>query len=149
MNPKVRGIRGATTILANTQEAIYDGTRRLITEIFKANHFQPDDVASVFLTMTPDLTADFPAKAVRSMEGWQWVPLMCATELGIDGAMERCIRVLLHVNTQLSQEQMRHVYLEEAVKLRPDVVQNAPTPIQSETVDETKSGTYDEEHKWI
>lgn len=91
--------------------------------IVEANQIDVDDVASVFLTMTQDLTADFPAKAVRSLDGWQWVPLMCAPELAIEGGMQRCIRVLLHVSTALAQQELVHVYLHEAVALRPDMVE--------------------------
>lgn len=127
MDIRVRGIRGAITVDTNSADDICTGTQRLMEEIFKANALDPNDVASVFLTMTPDLNADFPAKAVRSMEGWQWVPLMCATELDIQGGMPMCIRVLLHVNTVRNQQEMVHVYLEGAVKLRPDVVETYPT----------------------
>lgn len=91
-------------------------------EIVAANHLDIDDVASVFLTMTQDLNADFPALAVRSLDGWQWVPLMCAPELNISGSMGRCIRVLLHATTARAQKDLIHVYLHEALALRPDLV---------------------------
>ncbi|MCL6453824.1 MAG: chorismate mutase [Alicyclobacillus sp.] len=120
---KVRGIRGATTVTANSKEAIFAATQELMKEIVAANDLDIDDVASVFLTMTQDLTADFPAKAVRSLDGWQWVPLMCAPELNIDGAMPRCIRVLVHATTARAQQDLVHVYLREAVALRPDMVE--------------------------
>lgn len=124
MSPlKVRGIRGATTVTANSKEAIFAATQELMKEIVAANDLDIDDVASVFLTMTQDLTADFPAKAVRSLDGWQWVPLMCAPELNIDGAMPRCIRVLVHATTARAQQDLVHVYLREAVALRPDMVE--------------------------
>jgi chorismate mutase len=120
---KVRGIRGATTVNENSADAIFAATRSLMTALVAANQIEVDDVASVILTMTPDLNADFPAKAVRSLEGWQWVPLMCATEIAVPDAMPRCIRVLVHVNTDKSQDEIQHVYLGEAVKLRPDVAE--------------------------
>ncbi|MCL6637044.1 MAG: chorismate mutase [Alicyclobacillus sp.] len=123
MTTVVRAIRGATTAEANTPEAIFTATRDLFENIIAANDLQPDDVASVFLTMTKDLNADFPAKAVRSLEGWQWVPLMCAVEVDVPGSMPRCIRVLLHVNTDRDQSDIRHIYLGEAVRLRPDMVE--------------------------
>lgn len=119
---KVRGIRGATTVLVNTPVAIFEATQELMKEIVRHNDIDIDNVASVFLTMTQDLNADFPAKAVRSLPGWQWVPLMCAPELNVPNAMKRCIRVLIHVNTTHSQEDLNHIYLGEAVALRPDVV---------------------------
>jgi chorismate mutase len=118
---RVRGIRGANTVAENTPEAIFQATRELMERIVEANDIDVNDVASVLLTMTPDLNADFPAKAVRSLPGWQWVPLMCAQELNVPGALSRCVRVLLHVNTERSQEELVHVYLGEAVQLRPDM----------------------------
>jgi chorismate mutase len=122
---KVRGIRGATTAAANTPEAIFDATKTLIERIASENVIDVDDVASVILTMTPDLTADFPARAVRSLPGWQWVPLMCATELSIENALPRCIRLLVHVNTEKSQQELVHVYLGDAIVLRPDIANKA------------------------
>ncbi|SFV00762.1 chorismate mutase [Alicyclobacillus macrosporangiidus] len=127
MTRVVRGVRGATTAAANTAEEIFRATRELMLAVIEANDLHPEDVASVMLTMTPDLNADFPAKAVRSIDGWQWVPLMCATELAVPGSMPRCIRLLLHVNTDRSQEQMVHMYLGDAVALRPDMVEHAQT----------------------
>lgn len=120
---KVRGIRGATTVRDNTATAIFEATQELMREIVLQNDIDIDNVASVFLTMTQDLNADFPAKAVRSLPGWQWVPLMCAPELNVPTAMKRCIRVLIHTNTTKSQQDLIHVYLREAVALRPDVVE--------------------------
>ncbi|KPV44876.1 chorismate mutase [Alicyclobacillus ferrooxydans] len=120
---KVRGIRGATTVNENSAEAIFEATQELMREIVRQNDIDIDNVASVFLTMTQDLNADFPAKAVRSLPGWQWVPLMCAPELSIENAMKHCVRVLIHANTTRSQKELIHVYLREAVALRPDVVE--------------------------
>jgi chorismate mutase len=120
---KVRGIRGAITVSQNTPGAIFDATQELMKEIVRENDLDIDNVASVFLTMTQDLNADFPAKAVRSLPGWQWVPLMCAPELDVANAMKRCIRVLIHANTTHSQQELKHIYLGEAVALRPDVVE--------------------------
>ncbi len=117
----VRGIRGAVTVDENTPEAIFHATRQLMETLIVRNELDVNHVASVLLTMTPDLNADFPAKAVRSIEGWQWVPLMCATEISVPGAMPLCIRVLVHVNTEKSQQDIQHVYLGDAVRLRPDV----------------------------
>jgi chorismate mutase len=121
MDMLVRGIRGAVTVDENTPEAIFRATRQLMETLIMRNDLDVNHVASVLLTMTPDLNADFPAKAVRSIEGWQWVPLMCATEISVPGAMPLCIRVLVHVNTEKSQQDIQHVYLGDAVRLRPDV----------------------------
>lgn len=118
---KVRGIRGAISVEGNTPEAIFEATRELMNEVVTRNQLNVDDVASVLLTMTPDLDAAFPAKAVRSIPGWKWVPLMCSSELNIDGALPQCVRVLLHVNTELPQNALNHVYLKGATVLRPDL----------------------------
>ncbi|GGJ07529.1 chorismate mutase AroH [Alicyclobacillus cellulosilyticus] len=132
MTSKVRGIRGAVTVEANTAEAIFDATRRLMQAIVEQNRLAADDVASVILTMTPDLNADFPARAVRSLPGWQWVPLMCATEIAVPGSLPRCIRVLVHVNTDVTQDALHHVYLGEAVALRPDIAHPSPAAASSD-----------------
>lgn len=121
MTLKVRGIRGATTVTENTPTDVFEATKALMEKVVAANQIDVDDVASVVLTMTPDLNADFPAKAVRSLPGWQWVPLMCATELSVPGSVQKCIRVLVHVNTEAKQEDIQHIYLGEAVVLRPDI----------------------------
>jgi chorismate mutase len=118
---KVRGLRGATTVNENDKDEIHQATRELIEEIVRQNDIDVDDVASVVLTMTPDLTAAFPALAVRQIPGWQWVPLMCARELDVPGALPKSIRVLVHLNTDKAQDQLVHVYLGDAVQLRPDL----------------------------
>lgn len=118
----IRGIRGATTIESNTPELIYSETERLVKEIVEANKIHPEDIASVILTTTPDINTDFPAKAVRSIEGWKYVPTMCTHEMNVPGALPLCIRVLMHVNTEVSQKDIKHIYLNEAVRLRPDLV---------------------------
>lgn len=118
---KVRGVRGATTVEADTSEQIFAATKELIEEVVRLNEIDVDDVASVLLTLTPDLSAAFPAKAVRSLPGWKWVPLMCAQEIGVPGSLPRSIRILIHLNTTKGQDELEHVYLGEAVQLRPDL----------------------------
>ncbi|MFC5559654.1 chorismate mutase [Ureibacillus thermophilus] len=118
----IRGIRGAITIESNTPEEIYSETERLVKEMAKVNNVIPEDIASVIVTTTPDINAAFPAKAVRSIEGWKYVPIMCTHEMNVPGALPLCIRVLMHVNTTVPQKEIRHVYLNDAVKLRPDLV---------------------------
>lgn len=118
----IRGIRGATTITHDTAETIHLETERLINEMAKTNNIEPEQVASVIISTTTDISSAFPAKAVRSIEGWTYVPVMCTHEMDVPGAMSSCIRVLMHVNTELSQKELHHVYLNEAVTLRPDLV---------------------------
>jgi chorismate mutase len=123
----LRGIRGATTVAEDTADAILEATGELVREIVAANSLVPEDVASALFTVTPDLHAEFPAAAARRM-GWTMVPLLNFTEIGVPGRLERCIRVLVHVNTTRTQNEMVHVYLREAVALRPDLVQRSATP---------------------
>lgn len=117
---RVRGIRGAITVDEDTAEAIDAGVRELLEAMVAENRFQPGDVAGVWFTATPDLTAAFPAAAARSY-GWGRIPLLCAVEMGVPGSPPRCIRVLVLVNTTLSQDEVRHVYLRGARALRPDL----------------------------
>lgn len=118
----IRGVRGAITIESNTPDLIYSETEKLVKEMAKANNIQPEDIASVILTTTPDINTAFPAKAVRSINGWKYVPTMCTHEMNVPGALPLCIRVLMHVNTNVPQKDIRHIYLNDAVKLRPDLV---------------------------
>ena len=117
MATTLRGVRGATTVAENTDEAVLAATRRLLRAMIKANDIDPDDVASVLLTTTPDLTAVFPAVAARQL-GWINVPLMGAQEAPIDGALPMCIRALIHLNTEMRADEIHHIYLEGAVGLR-------------------------------
>jgi chorismate mutase len=123
----LRGIRGATTTPEDTAEAILAVTEELVREIVAANDLITENIASALFTVTPDLRAEFPAAAARRM-GWTMVPLLNFTEIGVPGRLERCIRVLVHVNTERSQAEMVHVYLREAVSLRPDLVSRSTTP---------------------
>jgi chorismate mutase len=116
----VRGIRGATTVERDEPALILSATERLLREIVERNGFVPDDVASALFTVTPDLVSEFPAAAARHM-GWTLVPLLNFTEIGVPGRLERCIRVMVHINTDLRQDEIQHVYLEGAIVLRPDL----------------------------
>ncbi len=115
----LRGIRGAITAEGNTEDAILDATRGLLAEMVRANRVKPDEVAAAFFTVTPDLNAAFPAEAARLM-GWDDVALMSSVEVDVPGALPRCIRVLLLWNTPGTQEEIVHVYLNQAQGLRPD-----------------------------
>lgn len=117
---KVRGIRGATTVSKNEEKAILEVTRELLVTMVEANNVSVDDIASAIFTVTQDLNAMFPAAAAREL-GWKYVPLMCSTEIPVKESLPMCIRVLLHVNTSRSQEDIKHIYLNEAFKLRPDL----------------------------
>ncbi|MCP3763194.1 chorismate mutase [Domibacillus sp. A3M-37] len=121
----VRGIRGAITVPANDGVLMVEATERLIAEMIKQNNIEPETVCSAFLSATNDLDAMFPAKALREQAGWEYVPVMCMQELAIKGGLERCIRIMMHVNTETAQKEIQHVYLEGAVVLRPDLQQSA------------------------
>jgi chorismate mutase len=118
----VRGIRGAVRADNNSRNAIFAATLELLQRIVEKNEIKSTSVASIFLTATPDLNAEFPAYAVREM-GWTKVPLLCAQEIAVPGAMTRVIRVLLHVNTTKTQDEIMHLYLGDTAELRPDLTQ--------------------------
>ncbi|MGM9949110.1 MAG: chorismate mutase [Lysinibacillus sp.] len=118
----IRGVRGATTIPADTQELVWAETALLVVEMVKENGILPEDIASITISTTTDIKSAFPAKSVRSMEGWQYVPVMCMHEMDVPGGLPLCIRVLMHVNTEVAQKDIKHIYLNDAVKLRPDLV---------------------------
>ena len=120
-----RGVRGATTADANTSEAILEATRQLLAVIIRQNAIQPEDVASAIFTTTQDLDAEFPALAARQL-GWLNVALMCGHELDVPGSMRNCIRVLLHWNTGKPADQIQHVYIKDAARLRPDLSELPP-----------------------
>ncbi len=116
-----RGIRGATTVTLNQREAIVEATVELLEQIIAANDVREPDVASVIFTMTADLDAIYPAVAARRL-GWTHTALLCQQEMAIAGSLPRCIRVLVHWNTDRPIDQIRHIYLREAQALRPDLV---------------------------
>jgi chorismate mutase len=120
----IRGIRGAVTANADDPEAILSATRELLMAIMEANpSLRSDDIASAFFTVTEDILSAYPAKAARKSLGWEHVPMLCAREIPVPGGPPHCIRVLIHWNTGLPQLEIRHVYLGDAVKLRPDLQQ--------------------------
>lgn len=121
---RLRGIRGATTVDANTREAILAATTELLTAIIEANDVRGEDVASAFFTTTPDINAEFPALAARHM-GWANVALMCGHEMDVPGSLPMCLRILLHVNTARPQSDVKFIYLRGARALRPDLAADA------------------------
>ena len=117
----VRGIRGATTIVEDTPEAVLAATRELLLAILQANPtLRPEDIASAFFTVTDDIRSAYPAQAAREL-GWGEAPLMCAQEIPVPGSLKSVVRVLIHWNTALPQHEIHHIYLHEAVRLRPDL----------------------------
>lgn len=117
----VRALRGATTIGKNLHKEIVYETKNLLSEIVQANSISKDDIISVIFSTTRDINAAFPAVAAREM-GWTDIPLMCTNEMEVPGSLEKCIRVLMHINTDKSNSQLKHIYLKEAKKLRPDLI---------------------------
>jgi chorismate mutase len=118
----VRAIRGAIQVDADDRDAILEGTAELVTAVMTRNDLTPDDVISVLFTVTPDLTAEFPALAARKL-GFHAVPLMCATEIPVARAMPRVVRLMAHVETDRTRAQIQHVYLRGAAALRLDIAQ--------------------------
>jgi chorismate mutase len=118
----VRAIRGAVQVDANERAEVLAGTTELVSTVMARNGLAADDVISVLFTTTPDLTAEFPALAARKI-GFEDVPLLCAAEIDVPGAMPRVIRLLMHVDTPKPRSAIQHVYLRGAVALRLDVAQ--------------------------
>lgn len=117
----VRGIRGAITVINNEGKEILQATETLLKEIIEKNQLDPNLVAHVIITVTEDIDAMFPAKALRSFSDWKNVPVMCSREIPVPNSLPKCIRMMLTVNTDEAQEEIKHIYLGEAVHLRPDL----------------------------
>jgi chorismate mutase len=116
----VRGVRGAITVDADTPDVLVAATERLLREIVAENDIDSSDIASALFTLTPDLRSVFPAVAARRI-GWTRVPMLNFTEIDVPDGLPRCIRVMVHVNTAKSQDEIVHVYLDGARVLRPDL----------------------------
>jgi len=116
-----RGIRGAITLEVNTKEEIRNATIELLSDMLKQNEIKTEDISFAIFTLTKDLNSDFPAKYARENCGFTQVPMMCYTELDVEGALEKCLRVLLNVNTDKKQEEIKHIYLKGAKVLRKDI----------------------------
>ncbi|WP_069803002.1 chorismate mutase [Thermogemmatispora onikobensis] len=114
-----RGIRGATTVERNDRQEILAATAELLQLMVELNQIRSEDVASVIFSVTDDLDAVYPAQAAREL-GWTEVALLCVREIPVPGSLRKCIRILLHVNTERSSAELRHVYLRGAVQLRPE-----------------------------
>jgi chorismate mutase len=120
-----RGVRGATTVEADTREEILQATRQLLALMVRQNGIDHRDVCSALFTTTVDLNAEFPALAARQL-GWLDVALMCTHELEVPGSLPRCIRILVHWNTPKPIEEIVHVYVRGAAALRPDLCRLPP-----------------------
>ena len=118
----LRGVRGATVSVDNTKEAIIESTKELLTVIINQNNIQIEDISSIFFSLTKDLDAEFPAVAARQL-GLSNTPLLCLNEIDVPGSLQKCVRILCHVNTETPQSEIKHVYLKEAQSLRPDTVE--------------------------
>ncbi|MBO3745331.1 chorismate mutase [Streptosporangiaceae bacterium NEAU-GS5] len=118
----VRAVRGAIQVESDDRESILAGTTELVSAVMERNRLTTDDVISVFFTATPDLTAEFPALAARKL-GFHDVPLLCAAEIDVPGALPRVVRLMAHINTERSRQDIEHVYLRGAVALRVDIAQ--------------------------
>ncbi|MBP87096.1 MAG: chorismate mutase [Planctomycetaceae bacterium] len=124
-----RGVRGATTVDCNSRDAILEETRKLVALMIRYNDIRPEDVASATFTVTKDLDAEFPALAARQL-GWVDVPLLCSYEISVPGSLPHCIRVLALWNTEKTQQEITHVYVSGAQKLRPDLSELPPVDLE-------------------
>jgi chorismate mutase len=120
MNRNVYAIRGAITVAENEKEEILTATKELLLEVVEQNQLEEEEIISIFFTVTQDLNDAFPAQAAREL-GWDSIPLLCANEIDVPGAISKCIRVLVHINSESESDKIKHVYLKKAKKLRPDL----------------------------
>ena len=120
-----RGVRGATTVERNGREEILAATRELLALMIRQNGIEAADVASALFSTTHDLDAEFPALAARQL-GWLEVPLLCSNEMSVAGSLPLCIRIMVNWNTDKAQSDLHHVYVREAVRLRPDLSKLPP-----------------------
>ena len=118
---RVRGLRGAITVSQNSAEAISEAVNELLDVLETQNQVDPAEIASATFSVTQDLDALFPAAVARSRPGWEQVPLLDVQQMQVTDSLDRCIRVLIHLNTPISQHALRPVYLRRAAKLRPDL----------------------------
>ena len=130
-----RGVRGATTVEQNSREAILRGAGQLLALMIRRNNIQAEDVGSAIFSVTADLNAEFPALAARQL-GWLDVPLLCTNEIAVEGGLPLCVRILVNWNTEKSQKDIVHIYIKEAIQLRPDLCKLPPVD-------------YEELERWI
>ena len=128
----VRGIRGAITVNSNTKEEIIEITKELLIVLLRENNFKIEDIVNVFFSATPDLNAAFPAQAAREL-GWNRVPLLDMQEIEVPGSLPKCIRILIQINCQKSQTEIKHCYLKGAKILREDLFKKTLNLKESES----------------
>ncbi len=117
-----RGIRGAITVEENSAESLKSAVVQLLSAVIKENNLKEEDISHVIFTMTDDINCIYPAKIVRDeFLNWKYIPMMCVSEMKIKNSLEKCLRILIVINTTLAQNQIKHVYLKGAVKLREDL----------------------------
>ena len=117
-----RGIRGAVTVQSNTIEAVKDAVIELIKEVKNANNFKEEDISHVIFTLTNDIDCVYPAKIAREeFPSWKYVPMVCMNEMKIENSLKMCLRILIVINTELEQAEIKHIYLKGASKLREDL----------------------------
>lgn len=121
MEERIWAVRGAITIPEDTPAEVTAATKELLNTIIKVNRIEPEKIVSIIFTVTSDISSEFPAVAARQM-GLDSTPLMCALEIPKPGSLPLCIRLLMHFHTTLSKSEIRAVYLRDAVKLRPDLI---------------------------
>ncbi|MBP2256378.1 chorismate mutase [Virgibacillus campisalis] len=119
----MRGIRGATTVTENNETQILINTKTLVEEMVSKNNVIVETISHVFISVTEDLNATFPAKSLRQIPGWTYVPVMCMKEIDVPNSLSRCIRVMMVVNTKIEQDSIQHVFHNDATQLRPDLIQ--------------------------
>ncbi|GAB3066071.1 chorismate mutase [Virgibacillus ainsalahensis] len=119
-----RGIRGATTVKKNEENQIISNTRELIKEMVSKNNVKASNISHIFISVTKDLNAGFPARALRELPGWTFVPVMCMQEIEVPNSLPLCVRVMMVVNTNEKQENIQHVFHNEAIQLRPDLLKS-------------------------
>lgn len=117
-----RGIRGATTIENNEEKEVLEHTKQLVEEMITQNDVQPTHVSHVFISVTEEIDAVFPAKALRELTDWTYVPVMCMREVPVQNSLPKCIRVMMVTHTTKEQHEIEHVFQKEAIQLRPDLV---------------------------
>ncbi|MFB4211357.1 chorismate mutase [Shouchella sp. JSM 1781072] len=120
----IRGIRGATTVENNEAKEIEVETERLLRKMVAENGIDAPDIAQVLITVTADINDCFPAKALRNLDGYDYVPVMCAREIPVKGSLPLCIRIMMTAQTVKQQENIQHIFLNGATVLRPDLVNN-------------------------
>ena len=118
----IRGIRGATTVSENDEEQIITATKTLIEEMVNKNNVHAQDISHVLISVTDDINAGFPARSLRQFDGWTYVPVMCMKEIDVPGSLSLCIRVMMVAQTDREQQDINHIYHNEAIKLRPDLI---------------------------